>query len=157
MANTYSQINIHAVFAVQGRENTLRKEIRENIFGYISGTIKGLGLYPLAVNGYSDHVHIFFEMPASVSLSKAMQEIKASSSRWINENQLVEGKFQWQKGYGAFSNSRSQRDNVIKYIIDQEKHHLKRSFRDEYLEFLEKYGIEFNKNYLFDFYVIENN
>jgi putative transposase len=154
MANTYSQINIHAVFSVQGRENVLIKEHREIIFGYISGIIKGLGLFPLAVNGFSDHVHIFFEMSPAVSIGKVLQDVKSNSSKWINEHQLVPGKFQWQKGYGAFSNSRSQRNQVIQYIMNQESHHTKTSFRDEYLELLEKYHIEFNKNYLFEFYVL---
>ena len=154
MANTYSQINIHAVFSVQGRENILHKEIRANIFEYISGVIKGLGSFPLAVNGYSDHIHIFFEMPPSISLAKTLQEIKSSSSKWINEQHLFPGKFQWQKGYGAFSNSRSQRNQVIQYIMNQESHHSKINFRDEYLGLLEKYHVDYDKNYLFEFYVI---
>ena len=154
MANTFTQINIHAVFSVLGRENLLRKEIREELFKVMSGTMKGIGLFPLAVNGIEDHVHIFFELPPNVSVSKALQEIKANSSRWINDEGLIQSKFQWQKGFGAFTNSRSQRDNVIKYILNQEEHHAKCSFRDEYLDLLEKYGVEYNKNYLFEFYAI---
>jgi putative transposase len=154
MANTYSQINIHAIFSVQGRENLLNKEFRERIFEYISGTMKGIGLFPLAVNGYSDHIHIFFELPPNISVSKALQEIKSNSSKWINDEHIIPGKFQWQKGFGAFANSRSQRNSVIQYILNQEIHHAKNSFRDEYLGLLDKYGIEFNKNYLFEFYVL---
>jgi putative transposase len=154
MAYTYSQINIHAVFSVQGRENLLKKEYRKRIFEYISGTMKGVGLFPLAVDGVEDHIHIFFELPPNISVSKALQEIKSNSSKWINDEQIIPGKFQWQKGFGAFANSRSQRNSVIQYILNQEIHHAKNSFKDEYLGLLDKYGIEFNKNYLFEFYVL---
>lgn len=154
MANTFSQVNIHAVFTVQGRENILKKEIRGRLFEYITGTMKSIGVYPLAVNGYADHVHILFELPTTITIAKSMQDIKSGSSKWINEQHLVPGKFQWQKGFGAFSYSRSQRNTVIQYIMNQESHHAKTSFRDEYLSFLNKYEIEFNKNYLFEFYVL---
>jgi putative transposase len=156
MAYTYSQINIHAVFSVMGRENLLRKEFRGRLFEYLSGTMKGIGLFPLAVNGIEDHVHIFFELPPNISVSKALQEIKANSSHFINTNKLTDKKFQWQKGFGAFANSKSQRDSVIKYILNQESHHARNSFRDEYLDLLDKYGVEFNPNYLFEFYVLED-
>ena len=152
MANTYTQINIHAVFAIQGKENILKKEIRNRIFEYISGIIKGMGLFPLAVNGFTDHVHVFFELNPNISISKVLQVIKSNSSKWINENHLVPERFEWQRGYGAFSYSRSQRDTVIKYIIEQENHHKKRSFRDEYLHLLKKNEIEFSEQYLFQFY-----
>ncbi|MCD4832542.1 MAG: IS200/IS605 family transposase [Bacteroidales bacterium] len=152
MANTYTQINIHAIFAVQGRENYLKREIRKRIFEYISGIIKGMGLFPLAVNGFTNHVHVFFELNPNVSTSKVLQVIKSNSSKWINENHLVSGRFEWQRGYGAFSYSRSQRDTVIKYIIEQENHHKKRSFKNEYLDLLKKYEIEFDEKYLFQFY-----
>jgi putative transposase len=154
MANTYSQVNIHAVFTVQGRENVLDKELRGQVFEYISGTMKGMGLFPLAVNGYSDHIHVFFELPTNITIAKVLQEIKSNSSKWINDQQLVHGKFSWQKGFGAFSHSRSQRNKVIQYIINQESHHSNISFRDEYLNFLNNNEIEFNNNYLFEFYVL---
>jgi putative transposase len=156
MANTYSQINIHAVFSIMGRENLLKKEFRGKLFEYISGTMRGMGLFPLAVNGIEDHVHIFFELPPNLSVSKALQEIKSTSSRWINDEGLIAGKFQWQKGFGAFTNSRSQRDSVIKYILNQESHHAQTSFRDEYTKLLENYNVDFNKNFLFEFYVLED-
>jgi putative transposase len=154
MANTYSQVNIHAVFTVQGRENILKKEIREQVFENISGIVKGIGLFPLAVNGSADHIHVLFELPTTITISKALQDIKSNSSKWINDQHLIPGKFQWQKGFGAFSNSHSQRNIVIKYIMNQETHHAKTSFRDEYISFLKKYEIEFNNNYLFEFYVL---
>jgi REP element-mobilizing transposase RayT len=152
MANTYTQINIHGIFAVHGRENFLIKEIRSRLFEYISGIIRGMDLFPLAVNGYTDHVHIFFELAPELSTSKVMQVIKSNSSKWINEQSFFRRKFNWQKGYGAFSYSRSQRDDVIKYIINQEEHHRKKTFREEYIEFLRNFEIEYNEKYIFEFY-----
>jgi REP element-mobilizing transposase RayT len=152
MANTFSQVNIHVVFTVKGRGNALKKEFRDRLFEYITGTMKSIGLFPLAVNGFADHVHIFFELPTTITIAKAIQEIKSNSSKWINDQHLVPGKFQWQAGFGVFSNSRSQRNSVIQYIINQESHHTKTTFREEYFEFLKKYGIDFNEKYLFEFY-----
>ena len=152
MADTYTQINIHVVFAVLGRENILKNDFRERLFSYISGIIKGIGLFPLAVNGTQDHVHVFFELNPQMALSKTVQEIKANSSKWINDHSLVMGHFNWQKGFGGFSYSRSQRNRVIQYIMNQEEHHAKRSFKDEYLNLLKKFEIEFKDEYLFEFY-----
>ncbi len=152
MANTYTQLNIHAVFCVQGRENILDIKLRERLYSYISGTFKNMNLYPLAVNGFSDHVHVFFELSPELSVSKIIQDIKANSSKWINENRLVMGKFSWQRGYGAFSYARSQRDTVISYIMNQENHHKKNTFKEEYLELLRKFDVKYNDQYLFEFY-----
>ncbi len=152
MANTYTQINIHIVFSVQGRENILMSTFRSELFQYISGILKNFNQFPLAVNGYKDHVHIFFEMLPKMALSDIMRIIKTNSSKWINENKFVPGKFSWQSGYGAFSYSRSQRNNVIQYIINQEEHHKKTTFRKEYLGLLKKFDIEFDDQYIFDFY-----
>ena len=152
MANTYTQFNIHAIFAVKGRQNLLSEKYRHELFQYVSGILKNIGQYPLAVNGYKDHVHIFFELNPISSISDIMRDVKTSSSKWINENKLVVGKFSWQEGYGGFSYSRSQRDHVINYIINQEKHHARKTFRDEYLELLRNFEIEFKDEYVFDFY-----
>ncbi len=149
MANTFTQINIHLIFAVQGRENILRNSFRENLFKYIYGILRESKQYPLAVNGYLDHVHAFFELNPINSVSDIARIVKANSSKWINENKFVRGKFHWQKGYGAFSYSRSQRDNVIKYIMEQEKHHKKKTFREEYLEFLKAFNVKYDERYLF--------
>jgi putative transposase len=151
MANTYSQLNIHCVFAVKGRENLITSNFRDDLHRYMSGILKNDDSFPLAVNGWKDHVHVFFELPVTMSVSKQMQMLKSSSSKWINDNKLVQGKFSWQEGYGAFSYSHSQRDNVIKYIINQEQHHKTHTFKDEYLELLKKFNIEFDGKYLFDF------
>jgi len=152
MANTYTQLNIHVIFVVKGRENVLSDKIRPALFSYISGILKNTGQYPLAVNGYKDHVHVFFEMQPSKSLSDIVRIVKSNSSKWINEHNLLNGKFEWQTGYGAFTYSRSQRSTVIQYIMKQAGHHSKKSFRDEYLELLKSYEIEYDDRYLFEFY-----
>ncbi len=152
MANTYTQINIHAIFSVKGRENLLTNNFRTELFKYIAGILKNNKQFSLAVNGNHDHVHIFFELNPTTSLSEIIRIVKTNSSKWINENHFVKGKFLWQEGYGAFSYSRSQRDNVIKYIIKQEEHHKKTTFRQEYFELLRKFEIEFDDHYVFEFY-----
>lgn len=152
MANTYSQISIHCVFSVKGRENLILKSWRDELHKYITGTIKGIGATSLAVGGWKDHVHIFFGMPVTFSISHFVGAVKANSSKWINENKFVVEKFQWQEGYGAFSHSKSQRDAVIKYIIGQEEHHQSVSFKEEYLNMLHDFGLVYEEKYLFDFY-----
>ena len=152
MANTYSQITIQIVFAVKGRENVLNNEFRSDLFKYIAGIIKSKNQIPLAVNGWKDHVHALFGLSPSVSISDMTRDIKANSAKWINDNNLTKGKFNWQDGYGAFSYSRSQRDDVIKYIIKQEEHHAIKTFKEEYLEMLRKSEIEYDERYLFEFY-----
>lgn len=151
MATTYSQINIHAIFSVKGRENILTQNVREELFKYIHGILKNIKQFPLAVNGYSDHIHIFFELNPTMALSDVMRIVKSNSSKWMNQNKFVLGKFLWQEGYGAFSYSKSQRNNVIQYIMTQEEHHKMRSFKEEYLDLLEKFEIKFQDEYVFDF------
>ena len=152
MANNYTQFNIHIIFAVKGRENILAKKFRNDLFQYISGILRNINQYPLAVNGYKDHVHVFFELNPKNSISDIVRDIKANSSKWINDNKFVLGKFSWQEGYGGFSYSRSQRDNVIKYIMNQEEKHAVTTFREEYLKLLQKFEIEFKNDYVFEFY-----
>ncbi len=108
--------------------------------------------FPLAVGGWKDHVHVFFELPVTVNVCDLMTMLKATSSKWINDNRLVNGKFRWQEGYAAFSNSKSQRGRVINYIMNQEAHHQKKTFEREYLGMLEQHNISFNEKYLFEFY-----
>jgi REP element-mobilizing transposase RayT len=152
MANTYTQINMHVVFSVKGRESILPLKKQAEIFKYISGILNNMDQYPLAVNGYKDHVHLFFELQPNKSLSDIVRIVKSSSSKWINENKIVVGKFSWQEGYGAFSYSKSQRNTVIQYIMKQEEHHHVKTFRDEYLELLESFEINFDEKYVFEFY-----
>lgn len=152
MANTYSQISIHSVFAVKGRGNFITRDWRDTLHKYISGIITGNSAKPLAVGGWKGHVHIFFGMPVTTSVANFMSIVKASSSKWINEQGFCKGKFQWQSGYGAFSHSKSQRDGVINYIITQEEHHRTKTFKEEYLKMLADFEVEYDKNYLFEFY-----
>ncbi len=152
MPNTYSQITIHAVFAVKNRENFITREWRDNLHQYISGIITNKGAKSLAVGGWKDHVHILFGMPVTTNISDLMSAIKASSSKWINEQHLVKNEFQWQSGYGAFSFSKSQRDTVIKYIENQEEHHKTKTFREEYLKILNDFEITYDNKYLFEFF-----
>lgn len=151
-ANTYSQLNIHCVFAVKGRDNFITKDFRSDLHRYIAGILKKDGSYPLAINGWPDHIHVFFELPATLAVADQMRMLKATSSKWINDNKFISEKFSWQEGYGAFSYSRSQRDKVIRYIMTQEEHHKKQAFRKEYLGLLRAFEISFKDEYVFEFY-----
>ncbi|MGQ0542632.1 MAG: IS200/IS605 family transposase, partial [Blastocatellia bacterium] len=128
MANTYSQIYIQIVFAVSGRENLVAKEWKAELYKYITGIVTNHGQKLLAINGVADHIHILLNIKPNIALSELVRDIKANSSRWINEKKLVKGKFQWQEGFGAFSYSVSQLDVVIRYIHRQEEHHKEVSF-----------------------------
>lgn len=152
MANTYSQISIHAVFAVKYRDNYITKDWRDELHSYISGVITNQGAKSLAVGGWLDHIHVFFGMPVTTCIADFMQAVKANSSRWVNEKRFLSQKFQWQSGYGAFSYARSQRSNVINYIKNQEQHHSTKSFKQEYFEILQKFEVEYNEKYLFEFF-----
>ena len=152
MPNTYSQINIHCVFAVKGRENFITKNFRDDLYRYMTGVLKNDGIFSLAVGGWKDHVHVFFELPPALRISDIMRDLKAVSSKWINDNKFVKSKFRWQNGYGAFSYSRSQRNDVIRYIMNQEEHHRTKTFREEYMDLLKKFEIEYKDEYLFEFY-----
>lgn len=152
MANTYTQINIQVVFSVRGRDNSLTGRFSNRLFEYIAGIINKKGNYSLAVNGHRDHVHLFFELNPDKSISDIVRDVKANSSKWINDNHFVKGKFSWQIGYGAFSYSRSQRDNVINYIRGQEEHHKNATFKEEYLGLLKKFEIPYKDDYMFEFF-----
>ena len=150
MAGTYSQIYIQIVFAVKGRENLMRKEWRTEVHKYLSGIIKAKEQKPIIVNGVGDHIHCFIGLKPSMALSDLVRDIKNNSSKFINEQGWVKGKFTWQEGYGAFSYAHSQIEQVYQYILNQEQHHSKRSFKEEYLDFLSKFEIDHKTEYLFD-------
>lgn len=152
MANTYTQINIHVIFAIKGRDNLLQDRFIRRLFEYINEILVNLKQYPLAVGGYKNHVHAFFEQNPDTALSDIMEKVKANSSKWINQNKFVSGHFEWQRGYGGFSYSRSQRNDVIQYIMKQEEHHRVKTFREEYMAILKNFEIEFKDQYLFEFY-----
>lgn len=149
MANTYHQIHIQTVFAVKYRASLILPEFKQQLFGYIGEIINNLGHKTLIVNGVSDHVHCFFGLNPKQSLSDLMREVKANSSRWINENGWLPSRFEWQTGYGAFSYAKSQVDVVYKYVQNQEQHHRNRSLQTEYLEFLQRFEVEYDNKYIF--------
>jgi REP element-mobilizing transposase RayT len=149
MAGTFSQIYIQVVFAVQNRECIIHSSWEEELYRYISGIIRNKEQKMLAINGMPDHIHFFIGMKPSCCLSDLVREIKKSSTEFIKEKKLSKFKFNWQEGYGAFSYSHSQIDSVVKYIINQKEHHKKQTFREEYMDFLKKFEIEFKEDYLF--------
>ena len=149
---TYTQMYVQLVFAVKNRETALHSQIRNRVFEYMSGIITTMNHKSIIVNGVSDHVHVFIGLNPSKSISDTVHDLKRSSTLFINDERLCVGKFSWQEGYGGFTYSRSQVENVYKYILDQEKHHHKTTFRNEYLNFLAKFEIEYDEKFLFDFW-----
>ncbi len=150
MANAYHQIYIQTVFAVKYRNATINKEWKHDFFAVIGNLINENGCKNYIVNGVEDHVHCFFGFKPSLVLSKVVQSVKAKSSKWLNESGLLEHRFEWQKGYGAFSYSRSQRDDVIKYIQQQEQHHKHMTFQEECLKILDKFEVNYDEAYIFE-------
>ena len=149
MPNTYTQVHIHCVFAVKRRECLIQKVWKDELYKYMTGIIQHYEHKVLAIDGMPDHVHILFAMRPTQSLSDLMQDIKGSSSKWINERRFVKGHFEWQSGYGAFAVSKSKVNNVIKYIRNQEQHHTEKRFIEEYHEMLRVHGVEYDNRYTF--------
>lgn len=150
MANTFSQIYIQIVFAVKGRQNLIHRNWQEELNRYIAGIIRSKEQKSIIVNGIEDHIHCFVGLSPTQSIADLVRDIKSNSSKFINEKKILTGKFQWQEGYGAFSYSHSQIENVYNYILNQEEHHKKKSFKEEYLDFLNKFQIEYDERYIFD-------
>ena len=149
MANTYTQIYIQVVFAVAGRQSLISPSFKETLYKYIGGTMRNAGQKLIAINGMPDHVHILVGLKPNVGLSDFVKDIKVASSRFINDQRLVRGRFSWQEGFGAFSYSQSHLGKIARYIENQERHHDKQSFREEYLSFLKSFEIEHDERYLF--------
>jgi REP element-mobilizing transposase RayT len=149
MANTYTQIYLHVVFAVEGRQNLIAPEHNDELQKYITGIVTAQKHKLIAINNMPDHLHLLVGLRPDVALSDLVRDVKAGSSKFINEKRWVTGRFSWQEGFGAFSYARSQLGAVIRYIQNQQKHHAKKSFRDEYLELLEKFGVEYDQKYIF--------
>jgi len=149
MANTYTQIHIHAVFAVQNRECIIENKWKDELYKYISGIITANEHKMLAINGMPNHVHVLFGMRPIQSLSDLMQDIKGGSSKWINDKKFIKAKFSWQEGYEAFSYGKSQLSQVIRYIENQEVHHKQKTFIEEYVDFLKLFQIEYDERYIF--------
>ena len=148
MANTYTQMYLQFVFAVQNRESLIQPEWKDDLYKYITGIVQNNKHKLIAINGMPNHLHVFIGYKPHQLIPELLQDIKGSSSLWINNRGLVKGKFNWQQGYGSFSYSSSHIDNVVKYIMNQEHHHKKRTFRDEYTELLKKFDVVYNEKYL---------
>ncbi len=149
MANTYTQIHIHFVFAVKFRKGIIQSHWKDSLYKYITGIIHNNNHKVLIINGMPDHIHILVGLRPSQSMSDLMKDVKQSSSLWINENKLSNCHFAWQEGFGAFSYSKSQLSNVIRYIENQDEHHKAKSFKEEYLKILEQFEVEFDEKFVF--------
>ncbi len=152
MPGTFHQLYIQVVFAVQGRENLISNKWNKELHKYIAGIIKGKEQKSIIVNGMSDHIHAFIGLRPAMAISDLVRDIKNNSSNFINDHKWVKGKFSWQEGYGAFSYSHSHIGNVYQYILNQENHHKKKTFKQGYLEFLKKFEVNYNEKYLFEWY-----
>lgn len=148
--STYSQIYIHVVFAVKGRNSLIQPVWEERLYKYITGIVQNKEQKMIAINGMPDHIHFLIGMKPTCCLSDLVREIKKSSNEFIKENNFTKYKFNWQGGFGAFSYSHSQLDDVIGYIKRQKEHHKQRTFKDEYIQFLKNYNIEYEEKYLFE-------
>ena len=150
MANTYTQLYIQVIFTPLGRENIIPEKHKVELHKYTTGIIQKRNHKLLAINFMSDHVHILFGYNPNQLLTDLIRDIKANTSKFINDKKWLPGKFQWQKGYGAFSYSKSQLNRVISYINNQEEHHKKATFKEEYISILKKFDVDYNDLYLFD-------
>lgn len=151
MPNTYSQIYLQFVFAVKGRQSLISKDHKEELHKYITGLVQKRNAKMLAVNCMPDHAHLFVGFKPSILISDFIKEIKVESNEFINKKRWIKGRFNWQEGYGVFSYSHSHIDRVVKYVLNQEAHHQRKTFKQEYHELLEKFAIEYDERYLFDF------
>lgn len=149
MANTYHQIYLQTVFAVKYREAMILKEWKATLFAVIGNLINEANCKTIIVNGVEDHVHCFIGLKPVVSVSELMKTVKAKSSKYINDHSLTPGRFEWQEGYGVFLYGQSQVEKVYKYIHNQEAHHKKQTFRNEYLDFLKRFKVEYDEQYIF--------
>ena len=149
MANTYTQIYIQVVFAVEGRQSLIAPEHNDELQKYITGIVTAQRHKLIAINNLPDHTHLLIGLRPDAALSELVRDIKANSSRFINEKGWVKGRFSWQEGFGAFSYSRSQLDTVIRYIRNQQKHHAQKTFREEYSALLDRFGVDYDPRYIF--------
>ena len=151
MPNTYTQLHVQIVFAVYGRENLIHEKYRNELEKIICNIVADNQSKPLAIYCNPDHVHILIGLNPAISVSKMAEVIKSESSGWLNREKKIVGKFGWQRGYGAFSYSKTQLGDVIKYILNQPEHHKCKTFREEYMDFLNKFDVSYDEQYLFDF------
>ncbi len=151
MANTYRRVHLQIVFAVKNRQALLHKSWRSDLFRYIAGIINRREHYSMAVNGVSDHIHIFLDYNCSELIEDLVREIKKASNKFTNENNLCPRKFEWQSGYGVFSHSHHEKSKIINYITRQEEHHRNKTFKQEYMNSLKSNNIDFKNEYVFNF------
>lgn len=149
MPNTYTQIHLQLIFAVQNRMSLIDDAWAERLYQYITGIIQTNKHKMIIINGMPDHLHIVIGMRPTQSVSDLMQDIKANSSKWINDNKFVRGKFQWQESYGAFSYNKSALPKLIEYVKNQKIHHQQKTFAQEYKEFLDLFEVEYDEKYIF--------
>ena len=147
MSHSYSSNRIHLIFSTKNREKRISEELQTKLWPYMAGIARNHGFEAIKVGGVEDHAHALVILPPTIPLSKAIQTIKACSSKWLNETEAIKN-FAWQEGYGAFSVSASQTPEVIRYIENQPSHHAKRSYEDEFLELLKRYGVKYDPKYL---------
>lgn len=152
MANTYTQLYVQYVFSVKGRQNLIKEHFRDELEKVMSGIVAYQKCKTYAIYCNPDHTHIFVGMHPTMSPSKLMEQVKSGSSKWLNQKQYISGKFSWQNGFGAFTYSKSHIDKVVKYILNQPEHHKKQSFKEEYLLLLQKFEIQYDSKYLFEWY-----
>lgn len=150
MANTYTQLYTHIVFAVKGRQNLITKDWKTELYKYITGIVTHKDQKLIIINGMPNHLHILLGLKPNCNLSDLVRDIKSNASKWVNQKNFVKGKFEWQTGFGAFSVSQSHLQNLIPYIENQEHHHRTTSFKEEYEQLLQSYEVDFKEEYLFD-------
>ena len=150
MADTYTQLYIHIIFAVKGRQSIIPKQHKDELHRYITGIIDGKNQTVIQINSMSDHIHILVGITPDIAISDLVRDIKANSSKFINKQRWIAGRFEWQTGFAAFSYAHSQLNTVARYIKNQEEHHSRQTFREEYLAFLERFDVSYNPKYVFD-------
>jgi REP element-mobilizing transposase RayT len=152
MPNTYTQLYIQFVFAVKFRDSLIKREWKDDLYKYVTGVVQNNKSKMLAINGMADHIHIFIGYKPTVAIPDLVKDIKLASGSWINDNKLTSHRFNWQEGYGGFSYRLSDVDEICRYINNQEAHHRKTTFKEEYMGLLKDFAIEYEENYLFDFF-----
>jgi putative transposase len=152
MANTYSQMYAHIIFSPKGRQNLILPSFEERIYQYMAGIIKERDQKPIAINGMPDHIHLFIGFKPTMKISELVADVKVGTTKFIKANRFLPGAFSWKDGYGCFTHARSQLDVVAKYVMNQKEHHKTKTFREEYLELLEKFEVSYEEKYLFEFY-----
>ena len=150
MSHTYTHLITHVVFATKGREGLITPEIKGELYPYIGGIVRELGGTQIIAGGVDDHIHLLVTLPATLSIAQAMRVVKANSSKWVKQRWPQHGKFAWQEGYGAFSVSQSTMSDVEEYIRNQEEHHRKRSFQEEFIALLRRHNISYDERYIWD-------